>query len=77
MAQLPTSASHASSRWKRVLYVGAAVALVLALKYFHCGPTRAWNLGAAVNFLRESAVSRSSEFKVSSQTAVIWPLAVP
>src|SRR6516225_8455514 len=35
MAQIATSASHAGSRWKWVLYATAGVALVLVLKYFH------------------------------------------
>src|SRR6476660_7086687 len=35
MGQLGTTASHASSNWRWVLYATAGVALVLAFKYFH------------------------------------------
>src|SRR4051812_15806375 len=35
IAQVATGASHASSRWKWVLYAAAGIALVLVLKYFH------------------------------------------
>ena len=35
MGQSGTGASHASSKWRWVLYATAGVALVLALKYFH------------------------------------------
>src|SRR5215510_3384490 len=35
IAHMENASSHAGSRWKWVLYVVAAVALVFAVKYFH------------------------------------------